>query len=81
MAGPASSLYEGETYRLNFRFSQKYPFDSPEVSHAPAGPRCGLPAPRVVCRIRPRGHREFPDALLPRTDTGEIGKWVGSWSV
>ncbi|XP_037085370.1 ubiquitin-conjugating enzyme E2 W-like [Pollicipes pollicipes] len=31
VAGPASSLYEGETYRLNFRFSQKYPFDSPEV--------------------------------------------------
>lgn len=31
MSGPSSSLYEGEDFRLLFKFSQKYPFDSPQV--------------------------------------------------
>ena len=31
MSGPVSTLYEGETYRLQFKFGMTYPFDSPEV--------------------------------------------------
>ncbi len=31
MRGPASTLYDGETFILSFKFGPKYPFDSPEV--------------------------------------------------
>ena len=31
MCGPPSTLYEGETFSLSFRFGPKYPFDSPVV--------------------------------------------------
>lgn len=31
MSGPPNSLYEGQQFQLQFRFSSKYPFDSPEV--------------------------------------------------
>ena len=52
VAGPASSLYEGEIYRLNFRFSQKYPFDSPEVRHSPRDPLQSGRTPGTESRIR-----------------------------
>ncbi|CAH1961505.1 unnamed protein product [Acanthoscelides obtectus] len=29
--GAAGTLYEGERFQLQFKFSNKYPFDSPEV--------------------------------------------------
>lgn len=32
MAGVAGTLYEGENFQLLFKFNNKYPFDSPEVS-------------------------------------------------
>lgn len=32
MEGAAGTLYEGERFQLQFKFSNKYPFDSPEVS-------------------------------------------------
>ena len=31
MEGAPSTLYEGENYRLLFKFNSKYPFDSPQV--------------------------------------------------
>lgn len=33
MEGVPGTLYEGEKFVLQFKFSNKYPFDSPEVSH------------------------------------------------
>ncbi|CAH1961504.1 unnamed protein product [Acanthoscelides obtectus] len=30
--GAAGTLYEGERFQLQFKFSNKYPFDSPEVT-------------------------------------------------
>lgn len=32
MEGASGTLYEGEQFQLQFKFSNKYPFDSPEVS-------------------------------------------------
>lgn len=32
MDGAAGTLYEGEHFQLQFKFTNKYPFDSPEVS-------------------------------------------------
>jgi ubiquitin-protein ligase len=32
MEGAQGTLYEGEQFQLQFKFSSKYPFDSPEVS-------------------------------------------------
>lgn len=32
MAGVAGTLYDGENFQLLFKFNNKYPFDSPEVS-------------------------------------------------
>ena len=32
LTGPESTLYAGEDFILQFKFSNKYPFDSPEVS-------------------------------------------------
>jgi ubiquitin-conjugating enzyme E2 W len=32
MEGAEGTLYEGEQFQLQFKFSAKYPFDSPEVS-------------------------------------------------
>lgn len=32
MEGAVGTLYEGEHFQLLFKFSPKYPFDSPEVS-------------------------------------------------
>ncbi|KAJ8915848.1 hypothetical protein NQ315_004661, partial [Exocentrus adspersus] len=32
MQGAAGTLYEGESFQLQFKFSNKYPFDSPEVT-------------------------------------------------
>ncbi len=29
--GPTGTLYEGEEFKLEFKFSQKYPFEAPEV--------------------------------------------------
>ncbi len=37
MEGAPSTLYEGERYRLLFKFNNKYPFDSPQVQY------CQLP--------------------------------------
>jgi ubiquitin-conjugating enzyme E2 W len=31
MEGAQGTLYEGEQFQLQFKFSPKYPFDSPEV--------------------------------------------------
>lgn len=31
VAGAAGTLYEGETFKLQFKFGSRYPFDSPEV--------------------------------------------------
>jgi ubiquitin-conjugating enzyme E2 W len=31
MEGAEGTLYEGEQFQLQFKFSAKYPFDSPEV--------------------------------------------------
>lgn len=31
MEGAQGTLYEGEQFQLQFKFSSKYPFDSPEV--------------------------------------------------
>lgn len=31
VAGAANTLYEGETFKLQFKFPQRYPFDSPSV--------------------------------------------------
>lgn len=31
MEGASGTLYEGENFQLQFKFSNKYPFDSPEV--------------------------------------------------
>ncbi|XP_023326404.1 ubiquitin-conjugating enzyme E2 W [Eurytemora carolleeae] len=31
LVGPTKTLYEGETFNLQFKFGMKYPFDSPEV--------------------------------------------------
>ena len=32
MEGAEGTLYSGERYRVSFRFTEKYPFDSPGVS-------------------------------------------------
>lgn len=32
MEGAKGTLYEGERFQLQFKFSSKYPFDSPEVT-------------------------------------------------
>lgn len=32
MVGASGTLYENEKFQLQFKFSQKYPFDSPEVN-------------------------------------------------
>ncbi|RWS26599.1 ubiquitin-conjugating enzyme E2 W-like protein [Leptotrombidium deliense] len=32
MEGASGTLYEGEHFQLSFKFSPKYPFDSPEVT-------------------------------------------------
>jgi len=32
MEGAKGTLYEGEQFQLQFKFSSKYPFDSPEVT-------------------------------------------------
>ncbi|XP_053212004.1 ubiquitin-conjugating enzyme E2 W-like isoform X1 [Panonychus citri] len=32
MEGASGTLYEGEKFQLQFKFSSKYPFDSPEVT-------------------------------------------------
>lgn len=32
MKGADGTLYEGENFTLQFKFSSKYPFDSPEVT-------------------------------------------------
>ncbi|XP_039284181.1 ubiquitin-conjugating enzyme E2 W isoform X4 [Nilaparvata lugens] len=32
MKGAEGTLYEGEVFQLQFKFSPKYPFDSPEVT-------------------------------------------------
>lgn len=32
MDGVAGTLYEGENFQLLFKFNNKYPFDSPEVT-------------------------------------------------
>jgi len=31
VTGAAGTLYEGERFKLQFKFGQRYPFDSPEV--------------------------------------------------
>jgi len=31
VAGASGTLYEGETFKLQFKFGSRYPFDSPEV--------------------------------------------------
>jgi len=33
VAGASGTLYEGETFKLQFKFGSRYPFDSPEVSY------------------------------------------------
>lgn len=33
MEGVPGTLYEGEQFQLQFKFSNKYPFDSPEVGN------------------------------------------------
>lgn len=42
LQGPGGTLYEGETFHLQFKFGVKYPFDSPEVTfvgdHIPVHP-------------------------------------------
>lgn len=35
VAGAAGTLYEGETFKLQFKFGSRYPFDSPEVIFLP----------------------------------------------
>lgn len=32
VAGASETLYEGETFKLQFKFGSRYPFDSPEVT-------------------------------------------------
>lgn len=32
MEGATGTLYEGEKFQLLFKFSSRYPFDSPQVS-------------------------------------------------
>lgn len=32
MEGASGTLYEGEKFQLLFKFSSRYPFDSPQVS-------------------------------------------------
>jgi len=32
MDGVDGTLYEGERFQLQFKFTSKYPFDAPEVS-------------------------------------------------
>lgn len=34
MEGAPGTLYEGEKFQLLFKFSSRYPFDSPQVSSA-----------------------------------------------
>lgn len=34
MEGAQGTLYEGEQFQLQFKFSPKYPFDSPEIGRA-----------------------------------------------
>lgn len=31
VTGAAGTLYEGERFKLQFKFGSRYPFDSPEV--------------------------------------------------
>ena len=31
VSGPPNTLYEGETFKLHFKFNSRYPFDSPIV--------------------------------------------------
>lgn len=33
MEGAPGTLYEGEKFQLLFKFSSRYPFDSPQVSN------------------------------------------------
>lgn len=40
MEGAPGTLYEGEKFQLLFKFSGRYPFDSPQVSTAPHDPEC-----------------------------------------
>lgn len=34
MEGASGTLYEGEKFQLLFKFSSRYPFDSPQVTYA-----------------------------------------------
>ncbi|KAA0719274.1 putative ubiquitin-conjugating enzyme E2 W-B [Triplophysa tibetana] len=34
MEGASGTLYEGEKFQLLFKFSSRYPFDSPQMIHA-----------------------------------------------
>lgn len=34
MEGATGTLYEGEKFQLLFKFSSRYPFDSPQVSRS-----------------------------------------------
>lgn len=38
MEGAPGTLYEGEKFQLLFKFSSRYPFDSPQVSTKNSGP-------------------------------------------
>lgn len=38
MEGAPGTLYEGEKFQLLFKFSSRYPFDSPQVSTKHSGP-------------------------------------------
>ena len=46
MAGPANTLYDGEEFMLQLKFSDKYPFDSPEVTFV--GPPESIPVHQHV---------------------------------
>ncbi|KAF4684118.1 ubiquitin-conjugating enzyme E2 W [Perkinsus olseni] len=49
MHGAKGSLYEGESFKLRFKFSSDYPFDSPEVVFVP-------PAVPIHPHIYSNGH-------------------------
>lgn len=40
MEGAPGTLYEGEKFQLLFKFSSRYPFDSPQVSRSSSLPSC-----------------------------------------
>lgn len=40
MEGAPGTLYEGEKFQLLFKFSSRYPFDSPQVSSRGLVIRC-----------------------------------------